>query len=94
MIVNNEVDASSVIFSALSRSHSDYTGGGRDGAAKHSAVSTGPLSASLHLHVRPIDPVVSREPSSFEGKPDLGGSFALICLQRLSVPHVATRRCG
>lgn len=38
-------------------------GGGRGGVAKRSAVSTGRLSALLRLHVRPIDPVVSREPS-------------------------------
>src|SRR5438128_1688289 len=63
------------------------------GAAKRSAVSTGPLSASLHLHIRPIDQVVCLEPSSCEGNPDLGGSFTLICLQRLSDPHVATRNC-
>ena len=69
-------------------------GGGRGGAAKRSAVSTGRLSGSPRLHPRPIDPVVSREPSPCGRRPDLGGSFALICLQRLSVPHVATRRCG
>ena len=92
---DNEDDASSFQFDrAVASLPSDITGGGRDGAAKRSAVSTGPLSVSPHVHVRPIDPVVFREPSSFEGKPDLGGSFALICLQRLSVPHVATRRCG
>ena len=67
--------------------------GGRGGAAKRSAVSTGRLSVSPRLYVRPIDPVVSREPSSYEPRPDLGGSFTLICLQRLSVTHVATRRC-
>ena len=67
--------------------------GGRDGAVKRLAVSTGPLNVSPHVHVRPIDPVVFREPSSYEGRPDLGGSFALICLQRLSVPYVATQRC-
>ena len=38
--------------------------GGRDGAVKRLAVSTGPLSVSPHVHVRPIDPVVFREPSS------------------------------
>jgi len=43
-----------------------------------SGLSTRSSSGSLHLK---------------EGRPDLGGSFALICLQRLSVPHVATRRC-
>ena len=39
-------------------------------AAKRSAVSTGQLSALLHLHTRPIDPVVFREPS-FLRKGDL-----------------------
>ena len=33
-------------------------------AAKRLAVSTGRLSALPHVHVRPIDPVVYREPSS------------------------------
>ena len=60
--------------------------------AKRSAVSTGSLSALLHLHIRPIDLVVSQEPS-LARKPYLGGSFTLICLQRLSIPHVATQRC-
>lgn len=32
-------------------------------AVKRSAVSTGKLSALLHLHIQPIDPVVFREPS-------------------------------
>ncbi len=36
---------------------------GRGGAAKRSAVSTGRLSRSPGVHARPIDPVVSREPS-------------------------------
>ena len=31
-------------------------------AVKRLAVSTGKLSALLHLHIRPIDPVVFREP--------------------------------
>ena len=33
-------------------------------AAKRSAVSTGSLSGSPHVHVRPIDLVVFQEPSS------------------------------
>ena len=37
--------------------------GGGGGVAKRSAVSTGQLSVLLHLYLRPIDPVVSREPS-------------------------------
>ena len=36
---------------------------GGDNAAKRSAVSTGQLSALPHLHARPIDLVVYREPS-------------------------------
>ena len=56
---------------AASDLHRD-SGGGRGGAAKRSAVSTGPLSASPHLHVRPIDPVISREPSLFAGDLILG----------------------
>jgi hypothetical protein len=36
---------------------------GRINAAKRSAVSTGQLSALLHLHTRPIDLVVFQEPS-------------------------------
>jgi hypothetical protein len=37
--------------------------GGGGGVAKRSAVSTGRLSVSPRVHRRPIDPVVSREPS-------------------------------
>ncbi len=40
---------------------------GLGGAAKRSAVSTGKLSASLHVHARPIDLVVCQEPSLFAG---------------------------
>ena len=56
LILYNVGDASST-----SRVSED---GGRDGAVKRLAVSTGPLSVSPHVHVRPIDPVVFREPSS------------------------------
>jgi len=44
----------------------------------------------LYLHTRPINLVVykvSHARSSFEG------GFALICLQRLSFPDIATLRC-
>ena len=44
----------------------DPEGGGsekRINAAKRSAVSTGQLSALLHVHLRPIDLVVFQEPS-------------------------------
>ena len=35
----------------------------RINAVKRLAVSTGQLNALLHLHIRPIDPVVFREPA-------------------------------
>src|SRR5439155_22903718 len=35
-----------------------------------------------------------QEPSSCDGRPDLGGGFTLRCLQRLSGPYVATQRCS
>src|SRR5688572_5011268 len=54
----------------------------RINAVKRSAVSTGKLSALLHLHIRPIDPVVFREPSYVKyGKRHLAEGFTLICLQ-------------
>src|SRR5262249_50773420 len=59
------------------------------GAAKRSAVSTGRLRQLPALHLRPIDPVVFREPSSLrDRRPRLAGGFTLRCLQRLSLPHV------
>jgi hypothetical protein len=68
--------------------------GGRVNAVKRSAVSTGQLSALLHLHIPPIDLVVFQEPSQSScWRPHLAEGFTLICLQRLSRPHVATRRC-
>ena len=55
------------------------------------AISTGQLSALPRLHFRPIDVVVFHGP---QGRPRFEGGFPLRCLQRLSVPHLATRRCG
>ena len=59
------------------------------------AVRTGRLRRSPAVHSRPIDLVVFQEPMVPEGtrKPRLGGGFALRCLQRLSGPDLATRRC-
>ena len=45
------------------------------------------------MHARPIDLVVFQEPTHYCWKPNLGGGFALRCLQRLSCPDLATRRC-
>jgi len=52
------------------------------------AISTGQLSASPRLHLRPIDVVVFHGP---QGRPGFEGGFPLRCLQRLSCPHIATQ---
>ena len=67
----------------------------RSGWSSCLAVRTGRLKRSPALHSRPIDLVVFQEPTSdnSDWKPHLGGGFALRCLQRLSCPDLATRRC-
>ena len=72
-----------------------WVGGGRSGWSSRSAVGTGPLRRSPAVHSQPIDLVVFQEPSHVIAcrKPRLGGGFALRCLQRLSCPDLATRRC-
>jgi hypothetical protein len=58
-------------------------------------ISTGRLKPSRALHLRPIDVVISNEPSGglCPGIPHLGVCFALRGFQRLSRPHIATRQC-
>ena len=70
-------------------------GGGGSGWSSRSAVRTGRLRRSPAVHSRPIDLVVFQEPSDATGhwKPRLEEGFALRCLQRLSFPDLATRRC-
>ena len=63
----------------------------KEGNQADRAISTAWLNALLRLHLRPIDVVV------FHGswaRPGFEVSFPLRCLQRLSRPHIATRRCG
>ena len=76
---------------------SDPPGGeaGGSGWSSRLAVRTGRLRRSPAVHSRPIDLVVFQEPLVHEctRKPRLGGGFALRCLQRLSGPDLATRRC-
>ena len=62
------------------------------GAAKQAnrAISTGQLHALPRFHTRPIDVVVFH---GSQGRTGLEAGFPLRCLQRLSVPHLATRRC-
>ena len=61
------------------------------------SISTAQLKRLPALHLRPIDPVVSRGPyppdESGDGRSNLGVGFALRCFQRLSHPDLATRRC-
>ena len=58
-------------------------------------ISTGLLSALLHLHIRPIDLVVYQGSYSLngDGRAHLEVGFPLRCLQRLSDPHVANLQC-
>jgi hypothetical protein len=54
------------------------------------AIRTGQLSALPRVHLRPIDVMVYHGPL---GRPGLEEGFPLRCFQRLSRPHIATRRC-
>jgi hypothetical protein len=68
---------------------------GKNGQASR-LISTGRLNMLPCLHLRPIDPVVFREPSDppkRKGRPDLRVGLALRCFQRLSCRDVATRQC-
>ena len=58
-------------------------------------ISTSQLNASLRFHIWPINLVVYHEPSEVlrPGTSHLVEGFTLRCLQRFSLPDVATRRC-
>ena len=51
------------------------------------AISTGKLNALPRLHIRPIDVVVFHGSS---GRTRFEAGFPLRCLQRLSIPYIAT----
>ena len=53
-------------------------------------ISTSRLNMLPHLYLKPINVVVSDDPS---GKIHLGSGLALRCFQRLSIPYLATRPC-
>src|SRR5471032_591955 len=55
------------------------------------AISTGKLHALLRFHTRPIDVVVFHGSS---GRNGFEAGFPLRCLQRLSIPYIATLHCG
>ena len=54
-------------------------------------ISTSRLNVLPRFHLKPINVVVSDDPS---GKIHLGRGLALRCFQRLSLPHIATRPCS
>ncbi len=58
-------------------------------------ISTSKLNASLRFHIWPINLVVYQDPLGglCLGRSHLVEGFTLRCLQRFSLPDVATRRC-
>ena len=54
------------------------------------SISDTPLNALLHLHSCPIYLIVSQGSYSYDGISHLEGGFTLRCLQRLSLPDLAT----
>ena len=56
-------------------------------------ISIRQLNALQHLHSEPINLVVFKGSYSYDGISYLEGGFTLRCLQRLSLPHLATRPC-
>ena len=68
-------------------------GDAHDVSAKYQAnrvIRIGKLNALPRFHTRPINVVVYHDSS---GRPRLKVGFPLRCIQRLSRPHIATRRC-
>ena len=63
----------------------------RGGGQADRAISTGQLHALLRFHIRPINVVVYH---GSQAKPGFEVGFPLRCFQRLSLPHLATQRCG
>jgi hypothetical protein len=55
------------------------------------AISTGKLHALRRFYIRPIDVVVFHGSS---GRTCFEAGFPLRCLQRLSIPYIATLHCG
>jgi hypothetical protein len=54
------------------------------------AISTGQLHVLPRFHTQPINVVVFH---GSQARPRIEGGFPLRCFQRLSLPHLATRRC-
>ena len=59
------------------------------------SISIGQLNTLLCLHLQPINLVIFKGSYSIkDGKSYLEGGFTLRCLQRLSVPYIATQLCS
>src|SRR2546426_7365638 len=60
------------------------------------AISTGQLNTLRCVHLRPINLVIYEGPSGGlrPGRSHLQAGFALRCLQRLSLPDIATEQCA
>ena len=67
---------------------------GRDQTSR--AISSARLKRLPSVHLRPINLVVSQGPSGTlrSRNVDLGDSFPLRCIQRLSARDIATGRCS
>jgi hypothetical protein len=73
------------------RPPSDFRRPSCEGDQADRAISTGWLKALPPFHFRPIDVMVCH---GSWARPGFEGGFPLRCFQRLSRPHLATRRCG
>ena len=59
------------------------------------SISIGQLNTLPCLHLQPINLVIFKGSYSIkDGKSYLEGGFTLRCLQRLSVPYIATQLCS
>ncbi len=57
---------------------------------RNRVISTPQLNILLYFHLVPINLIISQGPIMI---PNLKVGFPLRCLQRLSIPNIATRRC-
>ena len=65
--------------------------GAHDSAQKAGHISKPRLNASRHVHLAPINLIISQESHTI---PNLGACFPLICFQQLSQPDIATLQCS
>jgi hypothetical protein len=96
---NSRRDAKRIPSVCLMRTRGAHTqaqaglGDARGGKGRFQAdrvIRIGKLNALPRFHIRPINVVVYHDSS---GRPRLKVGFPLRCIQRLSRPHIATRRC-